>query len=216
MTSDANATPAQRAILDHLKKNGPSEVSAIAATLNVTTMAVRQHLHALENLKLVEFVATGRSGERGRPSKRWQLLDRANAYFSDAHADLSVELITNIREIFGERGLEKLIERRTEQQSAQYKTALSGANTLRDTVKRLAKLRTDAGYLADVQAMDDGFLLIENHCPVCRAARACTGLCRQELEVFQSALGKDVLITRSEYILSGGRRCAYHIRQKKP
>ena len=216
MSSDTNATPAQREILDHLKINGPSEVSTIAASLSVTTMAIRQHLYALEAAGLVEFATADPTGERGRPSKRWQLLDPANAYFTDAHADLSVELIANVREVFGEKGLDKLIERRTEHQTAHYKAALLGANSLKEKVKRLAKLRTDAGYLAEAQPTDDGFMLIENHCPVCRAARACTGLCRQELEVFQAALGKEVLIARSEYILAGARRCTYHIRQKRP
>jgi predicted ArsR family transcriptional regulator len=64
--------------------------------------------------------------------------------------------------------------------------------------------------MAEVESLDDGsFLLIENHCPICTAAQACTGLCARELEVFQTVLGKDVAIERSEHILSGSRRCVY-------
>ncbi|MEQ1753699.1 MAG: metalloregulator ArsR/SmtB family transcription factor [Micropepsaceae bacterium] len=214
MTDTASATPAQRAILDHLKTHGPSDASEMAKALDVTPMAVRQHLYALEDAGLVAFSESGKSGARGRPSKTWQLQPRAASYFTDAHAELSVELIANIREIFGERGLDRLIEKRTEQQTVAYRATLAGAGTLKEKVKRLARLRTDAGYLAEVQTVSDGFLLIENHCPVCRAARACTGLCRQELEVFQAALGKDVSISRTDHILAGARRCAYHIRQK--
>jgi predicted ArsR family transcriptional regulator len=141
-------------------------------------------------------------------------MPKADTYFSDAHAELSVELIANVREVFGEQGLTKLIAKRTSQQISAYRTDLASATSLREKVRRLVKLRTDAGYLAQMQAAPDGFLLIENHCPICRAARACTGLCRQELEVFQAALGRDVLIERTEHILAGARRCAYHIRQK--
>jgi len=215
MKQKTDATPAQRAVLDHIKQRGPAQVAEIAETLGITTMAVRQHLYALEDQGLVEFEAHDRTGTRGRPSKRWRLREEASSYFADAHAELTVELIANIREVFGERGLQKLVERRTHHQTADYRTALTGASSLREKVRRLARLRTDAGYLAGFETLQDGFLLIENHCPVCKAARACTGLCQQELDVFQAALGPDVSISRTDHILAGARRCAYHIRQKK-
>jgi predicted ArsR family transcriptional regulator len=208
------ATPAQRAILEHLKHHGPTEAANLADELGVTTMAVRQHLNALEEAGLVCAQDADRSRTRGRPSRQWTLTPKADTYFADAHADLSVELIANVREVFGEQGLTRLIAKRTSQQISTYRTELASASTLREKVRRLVKLRTDAGYLAEMQVAADGFLLVENHCPICRAARACTGLCRQELEVFQGALGRDVMIERTEHILAGARRCAYHIRQK--
>ncbi len=62
-------------------------------------------------------------------------------------------------------------------------------------------LRTDEGYMAEVQQKTEGeFLLIENHCPICAAASACRGLCAKELEVFQSVLGSDVSVERTEHI----------------
>ena len=81
-------------------------------------------------------------------------------------------------------------------------------------------------YLHDIQqaamllgkpaiADGHGFLLIENHCPICRAAVACTGLCRQELEVFRAALGRGIVIKRTDHILAGARRCAYSIHSEK-
>ena len=58
----------------------------------------------------------------------------------------------------------------------------------------------------------DDFLLIENHCPICSAAKACTRLCKNELQVFQNALGPDTKVTREDHILSGARRCVYRIK----
>ena len=49
------------------------------------------------------------------------------------------------------------------------------------------------------------------HCPVCAAAAACPSLCRDELSVFKTAIGKGIPVERVEYILAGGRRCAYRI-----
>lgn len=211
MTDTANPSDAKRAILDILKRRGPNEAQDIAARLGVTPMAVRQHLYALQSEGLVTFAPAPNDGGRGRPSKLWRALPTADALFGDAHAELSVELIGGIKEVFGERGLDRLIAKRTEHQVARYKAALASAGTLKEKVRRLAKLRTEAGYMAESRAEDGGFLLIENHCPICRAAMACTGLCRQELEVFQAALGPNFVVARTDHILAGARRCAYKI-----
>lgn len=215
MTDAANPSDAKRTILDVLKRRGPSEAQDIAAKLGVTPMAVRQHLYALESEGLVAFAPAPKDGGRGRPSKLWRALPTADALFGDAHAELSVELIGNIKEVFGERGLDRLIAKRTEHQVATYKATLASARSLKEKVHRLARLRTEAGYMAEARAEQDGFILIENHCPICRAAMACTGLCRQELEVFQAALGPGFVITRTDHILAGARRCAYKICAKQ-
>ena len=66
--------------------------------------------------------------------------------------------------------------------------------------------------MAEVLPQADGsMLLVENHCPICAAAEACTGLCAKELEIFQALLGEHVEIERTEHILKGSRRCAYRI-----
>ena len=57
----------------------------------------------------------------------------------------------------------------------------------------------------------DGFLLVENHCPICVAATECQGFCRAERDVFARALGPGVSVERTEHIVAGGRRCAYRI-----
>ena len=57
----------------------------------------------------------------------------------------------------------------------------------------------------------DGFLFIENHCPICAAATACQGFCSTELDLFRTVLGRNVIVERIEHILSGERRCAYRI-----
>jgi predicted ArsR family transcriptional regulator len=215
MTDVTPPTEAKRAVLDLLKRRGPIEAKDIAANLGVTAMAVRQHLYALEDEGLVTFADAPKNGSRGRPSKMWQAEAAADALFADAHADLSVELIANIRQVFGERGLDKLIAARTRQQIAAYRAALASASSLNEKVKRLARLRSEAGYMADAVADGDGFLLIENHCPICRAATMCTGLCRQELEVFRAALGRGIVIKRTDHILAGARRCAYSIHSEK-
>ena len=70
-------------------------------------------------------------------------------------------------------------------------------------------------YMAEVvQERPGQYLLIEHHCPICDAARECTGLCRAELEVFRAALGGGADVERTTHMLSDGDRCVYRIRAR--
>ena len=68
--------------------------------------------------------------------------------------------------------------------------------------------------MAECRPDGGGYLLIENHCPICAAATACQGFCRAEREVFEQALGNEVSVERTEHIVGGDRRCAYRVALK--
>ncbi len=227
------AIKTRQAILDLLKREGPQSAQALAKAFSITPMAVRQHLYDLYDQKLVSQDDTGRlakdggaedgtanapkSGPKpqasaGRPVKRWRLTPAADSLFPDRHADLAVELIASIRENFGNGAMERLIASRSQSQVVSYRTALEGAKSLEEKLAALAKARSDEGYMAEVLKDENGqYLLVENHCPICAAAKACTGICAAELSVFQDTLGPEIRIERVEHLLQGARRCAYRI-----
>jgi predicted ArsR family transcriptional regulator len=203
----------RRAILELLKWHGPEDAQALAARLGISAMAVRQHLYALAEEKLVTHQEEARP--MGRPAKLWQLAPAANDLFPNAHADLTVSLLHSMREAFGEGGLERLVAIRTQEQIEAYRTQLPRHGPLRDRLAALARLRTREGYMAEVQAAAGGaLLLVENHCPICAAATACTNLCAGELRVFQEILGPGAVVERTDHILAGARRCAYRITER--
>ena len=78
-------------------------------------------------------------------------------------------------------------------------------------MRRLADLRREEGYMAEARRDGRSWVLVEHHCPICAAATACQGFCRNELALFRSVLGPDVTVERTEYLLEGGDRCAYRI-----
>jgi predicted ArsR family transcriptional regulator len=202
-------TPTER-ILFQLKTRGPAETLALATALDISRQAVLQHLERLAGDGLVEH-ADERRGV-GRPRRVWRLSAKAQARFPDTHAQLTLELLDAIRAEFGEVGVERLIARREAQTQGAYRTALAPAADLAARVARLAELRTAEGYMADWSPdPGGGFLLVENHCPICAAAAACQGFCRAELAVFRHALGPDVSVERTDHVLAGARRCAYRI-----
>lgn len=200
----------RRAIVQLLKQEGCLDAEMLASRLGITAMAVRQHLYSLQDEQLVTYQEEPRP--MGRPAKLWQLTAAADHLFPDGYAELTLSLINSVKEAFGEAGLDRLLAIRTRQQLQGYNQQLQGKRSLKQRLKKLAEIRTHEGYMAEVQAQADGtFLLVENHCPICAAAKACTGLCAKELEIFQSVLGDDVDIQRIEHIVAGERRCAYQI-----
>lgn len=197
-------------ILHALKARGPQMAETIAGQLGLTAPAVRRHLVALSDGGLVDF--TDAAGAVGRPKRIWRLTAAAESRFPDSHASLTLEMIDAIREVHGETGLEALISRREARMVARYTQALATLRDVKSKVARLSELRSEEGYMASWEQLGrKTYMLAENHCPICAAARACQGFCRSELEVFAAVLGSDVSVTREDHILAGARRCAYRI-----
>jgi predicted ArsR family transcriptional regulator len=204
------STDSSTRLLYALKSRGPLGTRDLARPLGITEVGVRQHLTKLHIEGLVAF--DDRAGEIGRPKRMWRLTPKGHARFPDTHGDLTVSLIEGVRAVFGGAGLDRLIQARQEAMVANYRRALEAYPDLRDRVGVLARLRTVEGYMAEFEVQRDGScLLIENHCPICAAAKACQGFCRSELELFQAAFGAGFSVTRQEHLLSGGRRCVYRI-----
>jgi len=208
-------TPAQRRLLEQLKRCGPATAAALARRMGLTAVAARQHLAALEKLGHVRHHVDAPKG-RGRPAIRWSLAPPSRAAFPDRHGELTCGLMDAMRSALGESVLLKVIDARADAQVVAYRRLLPGpAALLKTRVQALARRRSEEGYMAEVVPEGRGcYLLIEHHCPICEAAESCTGLCSAELRVFQESLGDDVAVERTQHLLSGDHRCAYRIRKR--
>ena len=213
--SEKNPDPrSRRAVIELLKRSGPRDARSLAEELGLSAMAVRQHLYELHGEKLVTYEEQPRPV--GRPAKLWRLTRAADRFFPDAHAELAVGLIGCVADSFGREGLDALIRERARRQIADYRRRIPARASLRRRVEALAAIRTAEGYMAEALPQPDGsLLLVENHCPICTAATACTGLCAAELDVFRAVLGGDAEVERTEHIIAGARRCAYRVRKRR-
>ena len=196
-------------ILNILKTNGPQSARQLAEALKLTTMGVRQHLLSLEHEGKVVF--EDRPANRGRPVRYWILTELANEDFDNQHEELTLQLIDSVRNIFGEHGLDQLIHDRERKMQQSYSASLAGQNNLEDKLQTLVKLRTAEGYMATLEKYQDHWQLLENHCPICAAAKRCQNFCRSELSLFQQLLTGLATVQRQEHIVEGARRCAYCI-----
>lgn len=198
-------------ILFLLKTRGPKTAQQLAQLMELTSMGARRQLEAAQEKGLVEFEDT--ADKVGRPSRRWLLTAAGHARFPDRHADLTLQLIGQARAVFGEEGLERLIASREKAIEAHYRMEVSDQPDLAARVEALARARDAEGYMAETEVRGDGsVLLIENHCPICAAARECQNFCRSELEIFQRVIGEGASVERAEHLLAGARRCVYVIK----
>ena len=79
--------------------------------------------------------------------------------------------------VFGKAGLEKLLLERAQRQIQNCRTRRLEFPDRKDWQKRVAAiayLRNQEGYMAEAIELPDGaLLLVENHCPIRRAAASC-------------------------------------------
>jgi predicted ArsR family transcriptional regulator len=205
----------QDRIIDRLKTRGPQSVKILSKQLAMTTMGVRQHLADLETRGLVLQTQEERQ-TRGRPVHLWKLSKSGHNRFPDSHAQTALELIDVIRSSLGEESLNQLIDSRSEKVEASYRAQLdAAAPELQQRIERLAQLRSEEGYMAEVRLLPDGWMLIENHCPICSAVTSCQQFCKSELEIFQRLFENEATVARTDHLLKGARRCAYKITARR-
>jgi predicted ArsR family transcriptional regulator len=211
----ADLSDAKRRVVDHLVSREHATTTEIAEALGLTDAAIRQHLDTLVDAKLVEKIAVRPTG-RGRPPTAFRLRPNAHDHLPDRHDALSSELLAAVKTALGDDALNQVMAARADYQEETYTALLpTGRSSLEKRVATLASLRTNEGYIAEsVPDTDGSIVLVEHHCPIAEAARACGGLCDSELSVFQRVLGPTVTVERTQHLMAGDARCAYTVRPK--
>ena len=209
----APSSTAER-ILFFLKSQGSASTNRLAQLLDTSAEAARQQVQKLVAAGLIEGRQEASSGvgrpRLGRPRQNWVLSDAGYRRFPDTHAQLTAQLLGSVRQLFGEQGLDRLIAQREAEARALYQQSCT-APALPERLEQLAAIRSAEGYMARVETDGRQWLLIEDHCPICVAARSCQGFCRSELQLFQDIVGPGAQVVREQHLLAGATRCAYRI-----
>ncbi len=195
-----------------LRKHPGVTVTDLAGRLSLTGMGVRRHLDALAAEGLVETVACEKRA-RGRPPTGWRLTAAGAELFPRRYDALALDLLEDIADGLGPSAVDAAFARRTEKLVDEYDATLAGACRLEDRVAQLARIRDDAGYVAEWEQDDDGTLLLtENNCAVHRVAEQYPMVCAMELSLIRRVLGSDVEVTRVSHTMAGDAVCSYRIR----
>lgn len=200
-------------ILLQLKTLGPHSAKMLAERLEITPMGIRQHLQSLEQRELVCYEEA--RTKVGRPTRYWSLTPQGHSQFVDRHDRLSAILLESAHDLFGDEGLEKLIQAREDKLYQRYASELAEEENHLDRLNRLVHLRQHDGYMAELLEHPQGMLLVENHCPIGVAATACSSLCNSELQLFHRLFGNGYRIERTAHAIAGSRHCAYLIQPRE-
>jgi predicted ArsR family transcriptional regulator len=204
----------RRKLLLLLRKRPGVTVTELAAELELTGMGVRRHLDALQSEGLVETTTCDRKG-LGRPAAGWRLSATGLELFPRRYDRVALEVLEDVADHAGQDAVDAVFTRRTDKLVAEYEAELAGADELPERVAGLARIRDDAGYLAESSTDGDGDLLLtENNCAVHRVAERYPVVCAQELALLRRVLGPDVEVTREAHTMAGDAVCRYRIRPR--
>lgn len=211
MNEPALISPAEQRVLAYLKLVGRCEVKAIARSLRVTAMAVRHHLAVLEKADLVETTLERRGV--GRPHYVYSLSASADAFFPKEYGTLASHLIGSITELDGKTKLARVFEHMKEAAVARHSPRMAGKR-LRRRVAEMAKIMTEAGYMAEWEQLDHRtFQITEHNCAITCVAQQCQHACVCELAMFGELL--QAAVSRQEHIVAGDPCCRYIVQSQQ-
>ncbi len=205
-TANATLSPTQRRVIETLKRLGEATADELAAALEVSPSAVRQHLGALRSSGLIE--ARQDRGNTGRPADRYRATERTEPLFVTSD-DLSIELL----ELVGDEDpelVDRVFDRRRQRLVDDAEAHLAGTS-VEDRVARVTELLDAEGYLCDwEQLAEDHFRINLHNCAIWTVASRFRKACASELEYLQGVL-PDATVARVTHKTSGAHTCAYDI-----
>jgi predicted ArsR family transcriptional regulator len=209
-SSASTPSALRRAILLHLRQDGPSSPDSLAAALGASRTGVLQQLHALEEARLVTHAAEKHGV--GRPRHVYDVTPDAQDLFPADYGGFASGLLKAIAAVGGDDLVEQVFEARRRQIGDRARRRMAeqldaGASVL-DKVRVLAVLQDDAGYLAEALVDEEGTIRLREHnCAIDKVARRTQVACDAELALFRELLGPGVV--RESHIASGDRCCSY-------
>lgn len=200
--------PTRQRLLLMLKLGGEATAKELADRLHMSVMGVRRHLYALAREGLVTHRVV--RGRPGRPQHRYALTAAGHAWFGEAYAPLSVELLTHLKEMYGAEAVKALFARRSERRISHARQVIDH-KPVAERGSALAELLSAEGYLAEWQPEGDNtFVLCEHHCAIREVAQAFPEACSSELTFIQ-AIFPEARVERVAHMREGDLFCAYRV-----
>ena len=201
-------TPAQRPVLDEMKRLGTATVRELAALLELNPETVREHLKELEGAGLVDRVGK-RSGGRGRPEVEFGLTGRADRLFPRREGEVLRGLAEHLSSTGNEAVLAAFFAEYVGERRSRALGRLEGLEG-RARVEAAAAILTEDGFMAEVREGERGPELALCHCPIRELVRATRVPCRLEVDYVRELLGRDPG-TRTAWIPAGDASCSYEL-----
>lgn len=203
-------------ILQALLKHGRAAANQLAQDLDLSTQAIRRHLHELEADGLIEYHALQQG--MGRPQHLYQLSSAGRDRLSpQKYSEFAVSFLDTLAETAGKEQVSLVLEKQWQRKAAEYRDRL-GNGSLQQRIAKLVQLRQEEGYMAELHQaspqQNQGFVLVEHNCAISDVAESYPSICGHELEMFAAVL-PDCIVQRTQWINDGEHRCGYSIEKKR-
>ncbi|MBW3633896.1 MAG: ArsR family transcriptional regulator [Chloroflexi bacterium] len=185
-----------------LLRRGLGTVEDLAQALGLTDNAVRAHLTALERDGLV--VQRGLRRGVGKPAYTYELTPDAERLFPKAYGALLHLLLDALAERLSPDALEALL-RDVGHRLVEGHAPPTG--NLQTRVEDAVELLGELGGLADVEARDDGFVILGRSCPLAAAVEGHPQACLLAEALLADVVGVPVRQTCDP----DGPRCRFEV-----
>jgi predicted ArsR family transcriptional regulator len=200
----------KKGILLALKRTPSLSLAQLAQEVGISKMATLKHLNTLEARGFVarEYKSHG----RGRPSVHFSLAPKAAQLFPQAYTELTTAALEFVEEKLGRKGVVELLERRGDELFDRHRAQFQG-KPLGERVETLARVRDDAGYIAEVSARRrDSYEIREHNCPILAVAGEYWEACAAETRLFEKLLGAKV--EASHRVVAGDSVCCFQVQRR--
>jgi predicted ArsR family transcriptional regulator len=197
----------QRRLLHTLKRRGPLTLAEIGEDLELSPGTLRGHVNALQARKLVDRTGIRREGP-GRPKVVYGLTEEGEELFPKGEQQLLVELVRYAQDTGNEEFLEDFFAQRVNVRREEALRRVSGLEG-RARDEEVAKIFSEAGYMAEITGTGDDTVLRLCHCPLRSVVAVTSHPCQAEMRLLRELRGEDH--ERIAYIPDGDDSCSYRL-----
>lgn len=181
------------AVIEELKLSGHLPVTELSERLKVSYMSAKQYCEDLVKRGYLERTRSPRR-EIGRPEVFYRLAPRADRLFPEAGVGFSLEILDQLRALFGDSAPERLIYQYFERLRERWQPRLAKARSLVEKATLLAGLREHAGCFARCKYDPSrGFRIEEYHHPLRPVFERYPRAIGMEVRMLEGLLGTKVI-----------------------
>lgn len=193
-------------ILLELKRAQPLAAKDLAAKLGVSPNAVRHHLKELEAEQLIAYGREQRGV--GAPTYAYRLSAEGEALFPRQYERALTDVLERVASKVGREAAVEIFRDHYTDLTRRLAAQLEGVPA-EQRLAEVARVMTEAGYMAEWQADAGAFRLSEHNCAIRAVAERFPEVCAAEEQFLQAVLGATV--DRRAHIVHGCNACEYQI-----
>ncbi|WP_163971559.1 helix-turn-helix transcriptional regulator [Oceanobacillus halotolerans] len=198
-------------LLNILKKDNELKIEEIMAYFTISEIAVRKHLHELEQQGLINVEK--RKQQLGRPYHTYSLTKKGHDTFPNQYEKLPLELLRDLEELEGKQAVTKLLSKRMERERKDLEQKIH-SNDFEEKVATVAKIQDKKGYMVELKKNEAGDYEMKHYnCPIANIASCYKQMCSNEKSIFEQIFSTSEVISHS-CITNGDHCCKWTI--KKP